>query len=96
MRAELPQAVTNPPEQAPGFDILADLQPRTNARFSCRVLDLRRDRPDLAEQYDKAMEAGRFGDRAIATWITDHGFPFGQQVVSRHRRKECLGCRQTS
>lgn len=57
---------------------------------------MRKERPDLAEQYDRAMKAGRFGDRQIAEWITDHDFPFGQQVVSRHRRNECYGCRKTS
>lgn len=78
------------------LDIFADLKPRTNTPGACAVSEMRKERPDLAEQYDRAMASARFGDRAIAEWVTDHGFHLGHQAVARHRRNECLGCRQTS
>jgi hypothetical protein len=87
--------VTTGPASGPALDILADLSPRNGSRTDCAISRLREDRPDLAEQYDKAMATGRFGDRAIAVWITNHGFELGLNTISRHRRGECLRC-QTS
>lgn len=75
------------------MDILADLVPdRSSANNTCDVRRLRAERPDLAEQFDKAIATRRFSDRAVASWITDHGFPIGSYTVGRHRRSDCRGC----
>lgn len=78
----------------PALDILADLAPAHAGRNStCDIRRLRAERPELAEQYDKALALGSFSDRAIAGWITDHGFAIAKHTIARHRQNECLGCR---
>lgn len=78
-----------------GLDILSDLPPRRRSNQTCDVNELRIARPDLAEQYDRALAANRFSDGAIAAWITDHGHPLARLTVQRHRKGECQRCRLT-
>jgi len=76
-----------------GLDILSDLQPRRRANNTCDITEMRKARPDLAEQYDRALAADKYSDQAIANWVTDHGFYIGRITVQRHRTKSCQTCR---
>ena len=76
------------------LDILGDLE--AGKRLTgpgCDVKRLREERPDLAEQYDRALAAARYSDHAIAEWITNQGGHLTKNTVLRHRRGECVRCR---
>ena len=84
------------------LDILADLNTVTSHQV-CRVEILRRERPDLAEQMDRAFAARaknpsdtRYSDRRIAAWLTEKGFTINNSTIQRHRNRECVRCHTTS
>ena len=84
------------------LDILADLNTSTSHQV-CRVEVLRLERPDLAEQVDRAFAARakdpsdtRYSDRRIAAWVTEKGFTINNSTIQRHRKGECVRCHTTS
>jgi hypothetical protein len=81
------------------MDIVAELEaaPTPVARNPCQVGIMRQQRPDLAAQFDRVIEALREGrihnsTAQIAAKFSDYGFPIGPQVVGRHRRGDCQWC----
>ena len=90
-------------EETPGLDILADLEstPKKRPGVVCRVETMRRQRPELAREWDRAIDGKRTGalshsDTDIAGWFTGKGFPVSTQIVSRHRNDQCELCRDVA
>ena len=83
------------------LDILADIEAGKRPRGSpCTVAVMRRDRPDLVEQWVRVLEAKKAGetdasDADIAAWFCARDFPMTRNVSERHRRRDsCAWCRQ--
>lgn len=81
------------------LDILGDLAAEvTRPRGTpCRIAEMRRDRPELVEQWDRALAARRVSARPtydqIAGWFTDHGFAMTRNTPERHlRNPRCAWC----
>ena len=81
------------------LDILADLdnEKRRPVGTPCRIAYMRRDRPDLLEQWDRVMAARREGTGdftydQVAAWFTGRGFPMTRNTPERHIRTRCTWC----
>lgn len=87
--------------EASPLDILGDLAAETlrPKGTPCRVAEMRRDRPELVEQWDRVMAARRSSSVPthvqIARWFTAHGFEMSRNTPERHLRPgaECTWCR---
>lgn len=74
------------------LDILADLEGAQTPRNLCAVAKVRRERPDLAGQFDRAL-ASSYSAEAIAKWFTDREYTISGQLIRNHRNGRCQQCR---
>lgn len=81
-------------------DILADLDAtaRRPKGQPCAIAIMRRDRPELVEQWTRVLEAKQTGrtkasDADIAAWFIARDFAMTRATVERHRRNDpCTWC----
>lgn len=78
-------------------DILADLAGYERTRGShCILTKLRSEEPEMAAQFEVALEATQFSSETVARWWRDHGYKVSGQVIRNHRAGYCRSCQTAS